>query len=67
MQARVNDVTVNETPRFLTPEQNGDTHVIIVTDPNNLATVILTLDFNGGVVSCLSVFEVAMEELKSDI
>ena len=67
MQARVNDVIVNETPRFLSSEPNGETHAIIVTNPDNSDAVILTLDFNGGVVSCLSVFEVAMEELKSDI
>ena len=65
MQDCVNDVTVNETPRFLTPETNGETHAIIVTDPDNLAAVILPLDFNGGVASCLSIFEVAMEEWES--
>ena len=65
MQARVNDVTVNETPRFLTPEPNGETHAIIVTDPDNLAAVILPLALNGGVASCLSIFEVAMEEWES--
>ena len=62
MQASINDVTVNETPCFLTPEPNGETHAIIVTDPNNLAAVILHTDFNGGVASCLPVFEVAMGE-----
>ena len=67
MQARVNGVTVNEIPLFLTPEPNGDTHEIIVTDPGNLAAVILTLALRGGVASCLLVFEVAMEEWESDI
>ena len=62
MQARVNDVTFNEMPRFLTPEPNGETHAIIVTDPDNLAAVILPLDLNGGLASCLAVFEVAMED-----
>ena len=62
MQARVNGVTVNEIPLFLTPEPNGDTHEIIVTDPGNLAAVILSLTFNCGVASCLPVFEVATEE-----
>ena len=67
MQALVNDVTVNDTPRFLTPEPNGETHVIIVTDPKNLAAVILPLALNGGLASCLLVFEVAMEEWESEI
>ena len=62
MQARVNEVIVNETPRFLAPEPNGETHAIIVTNPDNSAAVILTLAFNGGVASCLPVFEVTMEE-----
>ena len=62
MQDRVNYVTVNETPLFLTPEPNVETHAIIVTDPDNLAAVILPLALNGGVASCLPVFEVDMEE-----
>ena len=65
MQARVNDVTVNETPRFLTPEPNGETHTIIVTDTDNLDAVILPFALNGGVASYLSIFEVAMEEWES--
>ena len=52
MQARVNDVTINETPRFLTPEPNGETHAIIVTDPDNLAAMVLPLALNCGVASC---------------
>ena len=66
IQARANEVTVNETPCFLTPEPNGETYAIIVTDPKNSAAVILPLDLNGGVASCLSVFEVEMEEWESD-
>ena len=67
MQAHVNDVTFNETPCFLTPEPNGETHAIIVTDPKNLAAVILPLALNGRVALCLPVFEVAMEQWDSDI
>ena len=62
MQARVNDVTINETPRFLTPEPNGETHEIILNYPENLAAVILPIALNGGVASFLPVFEVDMEE-----
>ena len=62
VQARVNDVTVNETPRFMTPEPNRETHAMIVTDPEHLAAVILDFALNGGVASCLLFFEVAMEE-----
>ena len=60
MKAHVNYVTVNETPLFLTPEPNVETHAIIVTDPDNLDAVILTLALNGGVASCLPVFEEAV-------
>ena len=67
MQARVNDVNVNETPRFLTPEPNGETHAIIVTDLDNLSEAILPLTLKVGVASCLPVFEVATEERESDI
>ena len=67
MQARVHDVTVNETPLFLTSEPNGETHAIIVTDPENLAVVILPLALNSGVASCLREFKVLMEEWGSYI
>ena len=60
-------MTVNETPRFLTPEPNGETHAIILTDHDSFSAVILPFVLNGGVASCLPVFGVAMEEWESDI
>ena len=60
MQDRVNDVNVNETPRFLTHEPNVETHAIIVNYPDNLTAVILPLTLKVGVASCLPVFEEAV-------
>ena len=37
MHTRVNDVTINEIPRFLASNLTNDTHSIIVTDPDDLA------------------------------
>ena len=37
IQARVNDVTINEIPKFLASNLTNDTHSIIVTDPDDPA------------------------------
>ena len=44
MQARVNDVTISEIPKFLAPNPTNETHFIIVTNPDDPAQrVILPL------------------------
>ena len=62
MQASVNDVTVNETPPFLNTKSYGETHEIVVTEPNNFAAVILPIALNSGVASCLPAVKVSMED-----
>ena len=48
MQARVNDITINEITKFLASNPKNETHSIIVTDPDDPAQrVILHLDICG--------------------
>jgi hypothetical protein len=48
MQCRVNDVTVDETPKFLAHNPTDNTHASTVKDPHNPAqTVILPLALQG--------------------
>jgi hypothetical protein len=55
MQCRVNDVTVNETPKFLAQDLTEHTHALTVQDPDNpIQTVILPLALRG-VTSLLNV------------
>ena len=55
MQCRVNDVTVDETPKFLVQDPTETTHALTLTDPDNLSqTVTLPLRF-WGVISLLNV------------
>ena len=45
MQSRVNDVTINEIPKFLAANPTNETHSIIVTDTDDWAQqVFLHLD-----------------------
>ena len=55
MQCRVNDVFINETPKFLDLSPTDKTHAIAVIDPDNLAqTLTLRLALRG-VISLLNV------------
>ena len=48
MQALVDDVTINEIPKFIASNQIDETHSIIVTDPDDPAQrAILPLDIRG--------------------
>ena len=48
MQSRVNDVTINEIPKFIASNPTNETHYIIVADPDDQAQqVILTLAIRG--------------------
>ena len=54
MQCRVNDVIINETPKFLDPSPTDQMHAIAVIDPDNLAqTLTLRLALRG-VIRCLT-------------
>jgi hypothetical protein len=51
MQCRVNDVTVNNLPKFLAADPTDQTHALTLTDPNNLLQpVILPLTLRGVMV-----------------
>ena len=48
MQCRVNDVTINETPKFLEIDLADQSHAIAVKNPDNLAqTLTLRLALRG--------------------
>ena len=48
MQARVNDVTINEIPKFLASKPKNETHSIIVTDSDDPSQrLIFSLDIRG--------------------
>jgi hypothetical protein len=66
MQCRVNDVTVDETPKFLARDPTDHTHALIVNDPHNPAqTVILPLALRG-VTSLINVRAPTLDEWNSD-
>jgi hypothetical protein len=66
MQCRVNDVTVNETPKFLAHDPTDHTHALTVKDPHNPAqTVILPLALRG-VTSLFNVRTPTLDEWNSD-
>jgi len=66
MQCRVNDVRVNETPRFLEKDPTDDTHALIIADPDDpLQTVTLRLALRG-VTSLLYVKNVSNDDWLAD-
>jgi hypothetical protein len=65
MQCRVNDVIVDEMPKFLAPQPTDQTHALTLTDPDNpLQPVILPLDLRG-VTSLLYMRNVTPDEYDS--
>ncbi len=65
MQCRVNDVTVNNLPKFLVADPTDQTHASTLTNPNNpLQPVILPLTLRG-VTSLLNVRSVTIHEFNS--
>ncbi len=65
MQCRVNDVTVNNLPKFLAADPTDQTHALTLTDPNNpLQPVILPLILRG-VTSLLNVRSTTIDEFNS--
>ncbi len=66
MQCRVNDVRVNETPRFLVEDPTDNTHALIIADPDDpLQTITLRLALRG-VTSLLYVKNVSNDEWLAD-
>ena len=67
MQCRVNDVLVDETPKFLAQRPTDQTHALTLTDPDDpLQTVILPLELRG-VTSLLYVRNVTPDEYYSGL
>jgi hypothetical protein len=65
MQCRMNDVTVNNLPKFLAANPTDQTHALTINDPNNpLQPVILPLTLRG-VTSLLKVRTVTIDEFNS--
>jgi hypothetical protein len=65
MQCPVNDVTVNNLPKFLAANPTDQTHALTMTGPNNpLQPVILPLTLRG-VMLLLNVRTVTIDELNS--
>jgi hypothetical protein len=65
MQCRVNDVTVNDLPKFLAADPTDQMHALTLTDPNNpLQPVILPLTLRG-LMSLLNVRSVTINEINS--
>jgi hypothetical protein len=65
MQCRVNDVTVNDLPKFLATDPTDQTHALTLTDLDNpLQPVILPLTLRG-VTSVLNVRSMTIDEFNS--
>jgi hypothetical protein len=65
MQCRVNDVIVNDLPKFLASDPTDQTHALTIKDPNNpLQPVILPLNLRG-VMSLLYVRNVNIDEFNN--
>ena len=62
MQCRVNDVTVNETPKFLVDDPTDHTHALTLPDPVHPSqTITLPLELRG-VISLLNVRTVTADQ-----
>jgi hypothetical protein len=66
MQFRVNDVVVDDTPKFLAPDPTDNMHALTITDPDWPAQmVILQLALRGATL-LLNVRDVMLDEWNSD-
>ena len=66
MQCRVNDVTVNESPKFLVLDPTDQTHALTITDPvYPLQTLTLPLQLRG-VISFLNVRTVTADQFHEE-
>ena len=62
MQCRVNDVTVNETPKFMVTDPTDQTHALTLPDPVHPSqTITLPLELRG-VISLLNVRTVTADQ-----
>ena len=62
MQGRVNDVTINETPKFMVDDPTDQTHALTLPDPVHPSqTITLPLKLRG-VISLLNVRTVTADQ-----
>ncbi len=62
MQCRVNDVIVNNLPKFLATDPTDQTHALTLTDPNNPLQPVILLLILRGVTSALNVRSTTIDE-----
>jgi hypothetical protein len=65
MQCRVNDVTVDETPKFLAPQPTDQMHALTLTDPDKPSQTISLPFMIRGVTSFLNVRTITSDEYYS--
>jgi hypothetical protein len=65
MQCRVNDVTVNDLPKFLAADPTDQMHALTLTDPDNPLQPVILLSTLRGVKSLLNVRSVTIDEFNS--
>jgi hypothetical protein len=66
MQCRVNDVIVDDTPKFLTSDPTDHTHALIIRDPHQPAQMVILHLALRGVTSLLNVRGITLDEWNSD-
>jgi hypothetical protein len=65
MQCRVNDVTVDEAPKFLVPQPTDQTHALNLTDPDDPLQPVILLFKLRGVASLLYVRNISSDDFNS--
>ncbi len=65
IQCRVNDVIINNLPKFLATDPTDQTHALILTDPNNPLQLVILLLTLRGVTLVLNVRSTTINEFNS--
>ncbi len=65
IQCRVNDMTVNNLPKFLAADPTDQMHALILTDPDNPLQPVILLLFLRVVTSLLNVRSMTIDEFNS--
>jgi hypothetical protein len=65
MQCRVNDVTINDLPKFLVANPTDQMHALTINDPNNPLQLVILLITLRGVSLLLNVRTVTIHEFNS--
>jgi hypothetical protein len=66
MQCRVNDVSVDDTSKFLMSDPTEHTHALTIIDPHQPAQTVILLLALRGVTSLLDVRGITLDEWNSD-